>query len=198
MIAPSDLAVVVLAGGEGRRIGGDKPLRRLGGEALIDRALRRARRWSPHVAVAIRAEAQAGAADAVFLRDDPAIEGPLAGLAAALRYAKQEERPALLTLPCDAPFLPDDLASRLIAGIGDAAVAVAASGGRLHPTCALWKGATLAGLAAYVAGGHRSLRGFAAGIGLRAVEWPTGPIDPFFNVNTAEDLAQAEARLSGC
>jgi molybdenum cofactor guanylyltransferase len=54
----------------------------------------------------------------------------------------------------------------------------------------------LANLAGYVASGRRSLRGFAAEIGFRVAEWPSEPIDPFFNVNTAEELAQAEAWLA--
>jgi molybdopterin-guanine dinucleotide biosynthesis protein A len=177
------MIVVILAGGEGRRIGGGKPRRLLGGEALIDRAVRIARGWSGDVHVA--GEAPIGVP---MIRDDPAIEGPLGGVAAALRLGRD-----LLTIPCDMPFLPDDLALRL--GNGAQAATIAESGGRLHPVCALWRARSALGLGDYVASGGRSLRGFAEAVGYEAVAWGAAPIDPFFNINDEEDLARAEALL---
>lgn len=177
------MIVVILAGGEGRRIGGGKPHRLLGGETLIERAVRIARSWSGDVHIA--GEAAMGLP---VIRDDPAIEGPLGGVAAALRLGRD-----LLTIPCDMPFLPDDLAVRL--GDGAEAAAIAESGGRLHPVCALWRARAALGLADYVASGGRSLRGFAAAVGYEAVAWGSAPIDPFFNINDEEDLARAEALL---
>jgi molybdenum cofactor guanylyltransferase len=169
------MRIVILAGGEGRRIGGGKPARLLGGQSLIDRALARARSWSDTVLVARREG------------DDPAIEGPLGGVAAALALGGD-----VLTIPCDMPFLPDDLPARLVSG---KAVTMAASGGHLHPVCALWKAEAAAGLPAYLATGRRSLRGFAEAVGHEAVEWPSEPFDPFFNINDEADLARAEALL---
>jgi molybdopterin-guanine dinucleotide biosynthesis protein A len=177
----SRFAVLVLAGGEGRRIGGGKPLRLLGGVTLLDRALALAQRWSDDVLVAAR--------EGGDVIDDPAIEGPLGGLAAGLRLGRP-----LLTIACDMPFLPDDLPARLAS---DAAVAVAASGGHLHPVCALWKAEAREALPAYLATGRRSLKDFAEMAGYRAVEWPTEPFDPFFNINDEADLARAEALLRG-
>lgn len=179
-------AVLVLAGGAGRRIGGGKPLRRLGGVALIDRALAMARRWSEHVAISVRENGGPGR-----IADAPGLEGPLAGLAAGLDSGWLGGR-ALLTIPCDMPFLPDDLPERLAS---EAAATVAASGGRLHPVCALWRAEARDGLGAYLATGRRSLKGFAEAVGYRAVEWPTEPLDPFFNVNDETDLERAEALL---
>jgi molybdenum cofactor guanylyltransferase len=173
------MRIVILAGGEGRRIGGGKPQRLLGGETLLDRALRRARCWSDDVLVAARAGGD--------LADDPAIEGPLGGVAAALALGGD-----VLTIPCDMPFLPDDLPTRLAS---EALATVAASGGQLHPVCALWKAGARAALPAWLATGRRSLTGFAEAVGYRAVEWPTEPFDPFFNVNDEADLARAEALL---
>jgi molybdopterin-guanine dinucleotide biosynthesis protein A len=121
------------------------------------------------------------------VQDDPAIEGPLGGVAAALSLGGD-----VLTIPCDMPFLPDDLPSRLVS---EAAVTVATSGGRLHPVCALWRAGAAAGLPAYLATGRRSLTGFAEAVGYRAVAWSTVPLDPFFNVNDEADLARAEALL---
>lgn len=173
------MRIVILAGGEGRRIGGGKPQRLLGGQSLIDRALARARTWSDSVLVAAR---QGG-----DMEDDPAIEGPLGGVAAALALGGD-----VLTIPCDMPFLPDDLPARLVSG---KAATVAASGGHLHPVCALWTAEAAARLPAYLGTGRRSLRGFAEAVGYEAVEWPVEPYDPFFNVNDEADLARAEALL---
>ena len=82
------MAVVILAGGLGRRIGGSKPLRSLSGTRLIDRAAELARQWSPIVAVSVRDPDQVGGARLSCILDDAEIEGPLGGLAAALRYAR--------------------------------------------------------------------------------------------------------------
>ena len=169
------MRIVILAGGEGRRIGGGKPLRMLGGMTLLDRALATARAWSDDVLVADGST------------DMPGIEGPLGAIAGAFALGD------FLTIPCDMPFLPGDLPERL-AGTQDA-VGLAESGGRLHPVCALWRAHAAQGLAAYVQSGRRSLQGFAAAVGYAAVAWPMDPVDPFFNVNDEEDLARAEEIL---
>lgn len=189
------LPIVILAGGEGSRIGGEKPLRLLGGESLIERVVRRAQGWSSKVAVAMRAPGQIGPSAVEAILDDRTIEGPLGGLAAALRWTCELDFDAVLTLPCDAPFLPDDLVERLADEIGGARVAVAASGRSLHPVCALWKVGALTLLPFYLGTGRGSLRGFAELVGQVTVDWPSASPDPFFNINDAEDLARAEALL---
>lgn len=173
------MRIVILAGGEGRRMGGDKPQRLLGDITLLDRALARARSWSDDVLVAAR--------EGGDIADDPAIEGPLGGVAAALALGGD-----VLTIPCDMPFLPYDLPLRLQS---EAAATVAASAGRLHPVCALWKAAAGDALPAYLASGRRSLTGFAEAVGYLAVEWPVEPLDPFLNINDTADLARAETLL---
>jgi molybdopterin-guanine dinucleotide biosynthesis protein A len=188
-------ATVVLAGGEGRRIGGGKPLLQLGGETLIARALGMARTWSDRVAVAVRTTTQTGDIDAELILDDPRIEGPIGGLAAALHFADAAGVNFLLTLPCDAPFLPADLPARLSDGIGGANAAVAMSAGEIHPVCALWRVGVVDRLGAYLASAQRSLRGFAAEVGFVPVEWGIRPLDPFFNINNEGDLRRAEGVL---
>lgn len=182
-------AIVILAGGEGRRIGGAKPLRRLGGRTLLARAVERARGWSDSVTVAARTTAQVGDPGVPVLIDRPGLEGPLGGLASALCL----ERETVLTIPCDAPFLPDDMPERLAAALAGHAAALAASSGRVHPVCGLWRTDALAQLREYAASGRRSLIGFAEAIGYATVEWSE---DAFFNVNSDQDLAEAEARLA--
>ncbi len=188
-------ATVVLAGGEGLRMGGDKPLHLLGGETLIARAHRKAQGWSYNVAVAVRTEAQIGETQAKLIFDVPGIDGPIAGLASALRFGKCLGQEFLLTLPCDTPFLPQDLPARLAGGIGGANAAVAMSAGQIHPACTFWRVEALDRLDAYLISSRRSLRGFAAEIGLVGVEWDAEPLDPFFNINDGDDLARAEAML---
>jgi len=199
--APADrdsLAVVILAGGESLRIGGGKPLRILSGETLLARALAAARSRSDDVAVSVRSKDQLGNLPIPVLVDEPDVAGPVAGLAAALRHARGRSKAFLLTIPCDMPFLPADLVPRLAEVMGDdVAAALASSDGYLHPVCALWRSTTLDRLHDYLDSDGRSLRGFAEHVGFTAVAWPSVPIDPFFNINTREELGRAEAMLRG-
>jgi molybdopterin-guanine dinucleotide biosynthesis protein A len=188
------LVCVVLAGGESRRMGGAKPLQPFDDETLIARAVELARGYADDVSVAVRDRAQAGETDVRLIFDDPAVEGPLGGLAAALDHAQALAAEGVLTIPCDAPLLPADLATRLSQALAPSAgAAVAASGGRLHPVCALWRTSVRDRLPAYLATGRRSLHGFAETCGGVTVEWPDGPSDPFANANTPEELADLQA-----
>lgn len=196
MIDPSHIAVAVLAGGEGSRIGGGKPLIKLGDTTLIERAYDRARGWSSSAIISVRSPEQLGSSEMPWIADAAEIDGPLAGLAAALEWACRRGAEALLTIPCDMPFLPDDLPLRLAVEIGEFQAALASSGGELHPVCALWRNAAIYEFADYCASGRRSLRGFAEHVGCAEVEWPSSPCDPFFNINGPEDLAVAESMLA--
>lgn len=195
MINPSSIVVAVLAGGEGSRIGGGKPLIKLGGKALIERAFDRASRWSSASIVAIRSPEQLGSCDLPWIADAAGIDGPLAGLAAALEWACRQGAEALLTIPCDMPFLPEDLPKRLIHEVAVFGAAVASSGGELHPVCSLWRNEAIYKFPRYCASGRRSLRGFAEHLSFAEVEWPAEPRDPFFNINSRADLAAAQAML---
>ena len=195
-LQPHEIAAVVLAGGEGRRIGGAKPQRTLAGRTLLERAVGQASAFSDLTAVAVRDPAQTKVPSGLVVIEDAPCEGPLGGLAAALAFTRSRGRAAVLTLPCDMPLVPADLSSRLAAALGDHVAALAASGGRLHPVCGLWRTAALDILSAYAGTGQRSLKGFAATVGFATVDWLPEPIDPFFNVNTADDMARAEVLLA--
>jgi molybdopterin-guanine dinucleotide biosynthesis protein A len=190
-----EFPTVVLAGGEGRRMGGGKPLRRLSGSTLIARALGLAGSWSPEVAVAVRVPAQVGRIDAPVIRDRANVAGPLGGLVAALEWAAAGGHDRVLTIPCDMPGLPGDLAERLNAALGpDVRAVVAAGGGRLHPTCALWRTELIGRALDEARAGRRSRHGRANLIDCVVIDW-AGAGPAFLNTNTPEDLAVATTLL---
>ncbi len=189
-------AAVILAGGEGRRIGGDKPLTLLANRTLLDRAIALARTWSDAVAVSLREPGHCPLPNGIMPLLDDQGEGPLAGVQSALRFARERGLEAALTIPCDVPFAPADLPRKLCDALSPkAGAALATSGGILHPACALWKCAALEALPDYRSTGKSSLKGFAAHIRFATAEWPCEPFDPFFNINTPTDLAAAELLL---
>lgn len=191
------LVVAILAGGAGRRIGGDKPRRRLCGTRLLDHALTAARAPAAPVILVVRRPEQVAGFEGAVVLDTPGIEGPLAGLFSALTWAANAGADRVLTLPCDMPFLPGDLHTRLDQALTpDAGVAVAASGGRLHPVCALWRTTAALTLVQQVCEGRLSLHGLSEAVGRTVVDWPVEGGDPFININTAADLAAAETSLT--
>ena len=190
------LVVAILAGGAGRRIGGEKPRRLLGGARLLDHALNHARAVAAPCILVARSPEQVAGFDGTVVLDAPGIEGPLAGLLSALSWAAGAGADRVLTLACDMPFLPDDLHHRLEqALISEVRVAVAASDGRLHPVCALWRTTVVPTLVRRAEEGRLSLRGLSEAVGCAVVDWPVEGGDPFMNINTAGDLAAAEAAL---
>lgn len=189
--------IVLLAGGEGRRIGGDKPQRRLGGQTLLERALTLTKNYGGTLALSVRqgADPMVGPVPVIF--DPPDIEGPLAGLMAGFNEAVRCGTSRVMLVPTDMPFLPTDLDL----GLGEAldshphsGVAVAYGGGREHPVCSMWRVGVASALISYVDEGRRSLKGLADRVGKAVVNWPG---DPFFNINDTEALAEAERRLLG-
>jgi molybdopterin-guanine dinucleotide biosynthesis protein A len=195
MTVSSKAAVAVLAGGEGSRIGGGKPLIRLGGTTLVEQAFELANSWSNLAVVVLRSKDQIGSHQLPWIADAPGIAGPLAGLSAGLAWAREQDMDLLMTIPCDMPFLPKDLPDRLQEQIGGFGAAIASSSGNLHPVCGLWRTAAVDSIPDYCASGRRSLRGFAQKLGFVDVEWPVSSRDPFFNINSPADLAIAGEML---
>lgn len=194
------LAGLILAGGRSSRMGtGDKALAPLAGQTLVARAASRLAPQVGRLALSANGDPRRYALPGidVVADDDDSRSGPLAGILAGLRWARALETPprALVSVAVDTPFFPDDLAARLVAGSGMAgAIAVAASRGDWHPTVALWPLDLADDLAASLARGERKARVFIGRHPHVAVEFPAvGGRDPFFNVNTPTDLAEAEA-----
>ena len=192
----SPVVVAVLAGGAGRRMGGDKPRRRLNGLRLLDHALNKAHALAGTVILVVRDPAQADGFVETIVLDAPDIDGPLAGLLAALVWAADAGFDQVLTLACDMPRVPGDLLSRLQSALtAESGVAVAASGGRLHPVCALWRTTAVPVLRRRADEGRLSLQGLSEAVGRVIVDWPAEDDDAFVNINTIDDLALAEAAL---
>ena len=195
-----DTLGVILGGGLARRMGGgDKARVRIGGASILERVLARLRPQCARLILNANAEA-ARFADAglpVVADSVPDFPGPLAGILAGLDFAAAQMPDVewVVSAPSDCPFLPHDLVPRLHQARRDAGVqlACAASGGRRHPVVALWPVALREDLRrALVEERVRRVGEQSARYTLAVAEWPNEPLDPFLNVNTPEDVAEAE------
>jgi molybdopterin-guanine dinucleotide biosynthesis protein A len=191
---------LVLAGGLARRMGGgDKPMRAIAGRSMLSRVIDRIAPQCDGLILNANGDATRFAAlDLPVVADDlPDFAGPLAGLLAGLDWAAAQ-RPDIrwiVSAPGDCPFLPQDLVTRLHEACSDqtAQIAVATSAGRSHPVIGLWDVALRHALrSALVDDGIRAVGRFTARYRVASVDWPVDPVDPFFNANTTDDLAEAE------
>jgi molybdopterin-guanine dinucleotide biosynthesis protein A len=195
------IAGCVLAGGRSRRMGDDKRLARLANRSLIAHAIARLQSQVNCLMINANDDPSNYAMTGYPVRADPIPDfaGPLAGILAALIWAAEINARVLITVPSDAPFFPADLVARLDA-IHDRAIVSASSGGRIHPVFSLWREPEnfIAPLrAALESEGHRKVESFVARFPHATVEWPIAPHDPFFNINTPADLAEAERIMAG-
>ena len=194
------IAGVVLAGGLSRRMGGgDKCLQKLAGRPLLAHIVERARPQVAALALNANGDAARFAAFGLPVVADsvPGFAGPLAGVLAGLDWAAANVAQCthVASFAGDAPFLPRDLVARLAAALAEGRhdLACAASGGRTHPVFGLWPVALRDALRRAVAEeGIRKVDVWTARYDLVAVDFATAPIDPFFNANRPEDLAEAE------
>lgn len=183
---------LVLAGGQGRRLGGaDKALLPLAGRPLLSWLLPRLAPQASALALSANGDpARFAAFGLPVLADEQDAQGPLAGLLRGLDWAAGQGAAALLTVPVDTPFIPLDLVTRLAP-----APACAESAGRAHRLVALWPVECRAALRDLLAApGNRAVGRFGATLGQRLVRFDDTP-DPFANINTPDDLQSAESRL---
>lgn len=194
---------VILAGGQATRMGGgDKGLLRLGGQTLLDHVIER---LEPQVAeVALNANGDPARFSSLrlpVLADSIAgFVGPLAGVLAGLDWAAARGGDAIVTAAADTPFFPCDLVPQLLLrGEGMTHPLVLAAtpdvkrGTARHPTFGLWPVALRDDLRTALNGGLRKVVLWTEQHGGREALFPQE--QAFFNVNTPEDLAQAEAML---
>ena len=191
---------VLLAGGLARRMGGgDKPMRTIGGHTILERVIARLAPQCDGLILNANGDPARFAAFGLPVIPDSVADfpGPLAGILAALDWMATNRPDVSLVLSAagDCPFLPRDLVSRLHDALAkeNAQLAVAASGGQSHPVIGLWSVSLRNELRhALVIEDVRKIDRWTARYRLATVDWPTEPLDPFFNANTVEDIAEAE------
>ncbi|MEI1249599.1 molybdenum cofactor guanylyltransferase MobA [Rhizobium aouanii] len=196
----SHIAGVVLAGGRSQRMGRDKAGVMLGAESLLRHVLTRLSQQALPVAV----NADAVAEDVPVVPDCfRGKAGPMAGIHAAMVYAAGlPSITHVVTVSVDCPFFPTDLVARLAAAVGHPSqIAIATSEGRSHPVFGLWPVTLAADLEAWIATDEkRRVRDFLLRHDVAEVAFPLHPtraslLDPFFNINTPDDLVEAERWL---
>jgi molybdopterin-guanine dinucleotide biosynthesis protein A len=194
---------LILAGGLARRMGGgDKAFIRIGAATILERALERLRPQCTGIILNANGDPARFAPTGLPVVPDSVAEfpGPLAGILAGLDWTAAQ-RPGIemvASVPGDCPFLPRDLVTRLhqARAEADLPLACARSGEWRHPVVGLWPVALRHDLRrALLDDGLRKIEVWTARHGVAVADWPTAPVDPFFNVNTPEDVARA-ARIA--
>jgi molybdopterin-guanine dinucleotide biosynthesis protein A len=191
----------VLAGGLARRMGGgDKARITIGGVTILQRVLTCLQPQCSRLVINANGDpARFADTELPVVADSvPDFAGPLAGILAGLDWAARQIPGCewLVSVPGDCPFLPDDLVPRLHAAriTADVPLACARSGQWRHPVIGLWPLALREDLRrALVAEGLRKIEIWTSRYGVGIADWPAEPVDPFFNVNTPDDAAQAQA-----
>ncbi|MBI5658566.1 MAG: molybdenum cofactor guanylyltransferase [Nitrosomonadales bacterium] len=184
------ITTVILAGGMGKRIGGAKGLQLLQGRALIGWVLDSVGGQSGEVLLNVNGAPDEYVSFGCRIIADRIAgwAGPLAGLHSAM-YCARHDRVACV--PCDTPFLPDDLLPRLLAATGEGAAeaAVAVAGGKRQPVIGLYRKSVLPGLDAYLHSGGRRVADWQDTLRLREVVFDNA--GAFANINSRDELAQA-------
>ena len=195
---PVTLGLVLAGGRASRMAGADKARVRIGGKTILERVLAA---LGPQCSrMILNANGDPGrfaetrlpvVADSV-----PGFPGPLAGILAGLDWTAEyaPEIEWIVSAPTDCPFLPLDLVERLHRARieADSLLACASSAQRRHPVVGLWPVGLRSDLRhALLSDGVRKVENWAARYGVAVATWPAVPVDPFFNVNTAEDAAEA-------
>jgi molybdopterin-guanine dinucleotide biosynthesis protein A len=192
---------LVLAGGLARRMGGgDKARLRIGGATILQRVLASLTPQCSRVVINANGDPARFADTGLQVVADsvPDFAGPLAGILAGLDWAAANAPDCewLASAPGDCPFLPKNLVARLheARAATGTPLACARSGEWRHPVVGLWRVALREDLRrALVNEGLHKIELWTARHGIAIADWPDAPVDPFFNVNTPDDAARAEA-----
>jgi molybdopterin-guanine dinucleotide biosynthesis protein A len=185
--------------------GGDKGLLPLGDATLLDNVIGRLGPQCSELAINANGDPARFARFGLPVLVDPMADfpGPLAGVLAGLDWAAEIGAEAIVTAAADTPFLPDDLVARLTEEAAEKGVPIALAASadeagvqRRHPTFGLWPTGLREDLRAALSGGLRKIVLWTDRHGAATVPFPTASFDPFFNVNTPEDMARAERLLA--
>jgi molybdopterin-guanine dinucleotide biosynthesis protein A len=199
---------VILAGGQSRRMGGgDKGLLDLAGKTMLARVIERIEFQVGRVIINANGDPARFERYGLPVVADTihGFAGPLAGVLAGMRWSATQMPNArwIATVSSDAPFLPRDLVARLGAAVADApmSIALAQSGGTLHPVIGLWPVALADDLERQLDDGVRKVlqwtdRYGTVPVGFEFVKIGARMVDPFFNANTPGELAEANALLA--
>lgn len=191
---------IILAGGKATRMGGgDKGLRVVAGVRLIDHVIPRLSAQCVPLAINANGDPARLAEFGLPILPDslPDHPGPLAGVLAGLDWAASLGAPGIITAAADTPFFPPDLVARLTANAGPSGLCLAASAdpsGKLHrqPTFGLWPTALRHDLRTALNGGLRKIVLWTDSHQAGTATFSSLPFDPFFNINTPEDIIVAE------
>jgi molybdopterin-guanine dinucleotide biosynthesis protein A len=195
---------VILAGGLARRMGGgDKGLQQLGGQPILQRIIDRLGPQVDGMILNANGDPARFAAWGLPVAGDAVdgFVGPLAGVLAGLAWAQANRSDVtdIVTVPGDGPFLPRDLVARMVVerDRAGADLACAVSAGQAYPVVGLWPVRLQDDLRrAVVEEDIRKVDRWTARHKLVQVDFPAHPVDPFFNANAPEDLAEAERLLA--
>jgi molybdopterin-guanine dinucleotide biosynthesis protein A len=194
---------VILAGGLAKRMGGgDKCLLPLSGKTLLQRSIERAQPQVGKLLLNANGNSLRFARSRLTVVADvySGNPGPLAGIHAALTWMNQHQPDEewLASLACDTPFFPTDFVARLqtAAKEADSLLAIATSKGRVHPIFAVWHASLINKIGQTLAEpDHPRLQEWVEAQNPVYVDFGTEGYDPFFNINTPQDLYSAEAQL---
>jgi molybdopterin-guanine dinucleotide biosynthesis protein A len=200
----SQVLGVLLAGGRARRMGGgDKCLRPLGDSTILAQVVERARPQAAALLLNANGDPERFAGFGLPVAADVVLgfAGPLAGVLTGMEWARAQrpDLPWIATIATDTPFFPRDLVRRMLAAVEAerADLACAVSGGRAHPVFGLWPVRLADDLRrAMLEEEIRKVDLWTARHRLVEVAFPAAPVDPFFNTNRPEDLAEAERLLA--
>jgi len=193
------IAGVILAGGRSRRLGGgDKCLLPFGDGTILAAVITALRPQTSALLINSNSDPALFLDTGLQVRADklPGRLGPLAGIHTALLWAREIGADAVLTAPADTPFLPSDLVARLADAYDAGHAAIAASDSNLHPVIGLWPSALAEPLQDALADGIYRVRAWLDRISYKIVTFEAGAIDPFWNINTPEELQRARAMVS--
>lgn len=193
------IPAVILAGGQATRMGGgDKCLRQIGGQTILELVLTRLRPQAGPIALNANGPAARFERFGLPVVPDslPGHPGPLAGVLAGLDWAAQQGHAQIVSVAADTPFFPSDLVARL-SQAGPLALAASQDAARIwrQPTFGIWPVALRDDLRAALQEGLRKVVLWTDRHGAGQAVWPATPRDPFFNINTPQDITQAEAWL---